>query len=136
LASTDLVCWVERLPFADCSVQSLLASHIIEHFSYRVMESVLAEWHRVLAPGGDILVITPNFGYIAHGYVDGWMEYTEARNRMFGGQDYDGNFHYMMFDSPALAAAMTGTGFRKVRDVTSNYENRKVPMSLYFSAEK
>ncbi|HLA39753.1 MAG TPA: methyltransferase domain-containing protein, partial [Candidatus Glassbacteria bacterium] len=131
LENTDLICRVETLPFADGSVESLLASHIIEHFSYREIDRVLAEWHRVLRRGGELLIITPNFAYIAHGYVDGWMQYTEARNRMFGGQDYTGNYHYTMFDSAAMSAVMTETGFKNVKDVTSHYENRKVPMSLY-----
>jgi len=136
LESTDLVCRVEVLPFADNSVESLLASHIIEHFSYRAIDDVLAEWYRVLRPGGEILIITPNFAYIAHGYAEGWMDYAESRNRMFGGQDYSGNYHYTMFDSLHMGKALEKTGFKNVRDVTSDYENRKVPMSIYFNAEK
>jgi len=136
LESTDLVCKVEELPFADDSVETLLASHIIEHFSYREIDRVLEEWYRILRPGGNILIITPNFAYIAHGYAEGWMQYTESRNRMFGGQDYSGNFHHTMFDSPSLGKALEGAGFRNVQDITSNYEKRKVPMSIYFNAEK
>ena len=136
LPSTDLVCQVETLPFATDSVDSLLASHIIEHFPYASIVSVLSEWRRVLRPGGTILIITPNLGYIAHGYTEGWMDYTEARNRLFGGQDYEGNFHYTMFDSPSISRALEETGFGRIENVTANYEKRKVPMSLYFSAEK
>jgi ubiquinone/menaquinone biosynthesis C-methylase UbiE len=136
LPATELVCRVERLPFAEGSVESMLASHIIEHFSYLTVHEVLAEWHRALQPGGNVLIITPNFGYVAHGYADGWMDHEEARNRTFGGQDYEGNYHYNMFDSGSLRRALENTGFRNVKDVTSNYENRKIPMSIYFNAEK
>ena len=136
LESTNLVCRVEVLPFAEDSVEVLLASHIIEHFSYREINKVLEEWYRVLRPGGDILIITPNFAYVAHGYVEGWMDYVESRNRMFGGQDYPGNFHCTMFDSSSMGNALETAGFKNIRDVTSNYENRKVPMSIYFNAEK
>lgn len=136
LPATDLVCRVERLPFADNSVETLMASHIIEHFPYSVTESVLAEWLRVLKPGGSVLIITPNLSYIAHGYVEGWMEYTEARNRLFGGQEYSGNFHYTMFDSDSMLRSLLAAGFRSAEDVTSRYERRKVPMSIYFNAEK
>ena len=136
LESTDLVCRVETLPFATDSVESLLTSHIIEHFPYDRTVSVLAEWRRVLRPGGTILIITPNLGYITHGYVEEWMDYTEARNRLFGGQDYEGNYHYTMFDSQSMSRALGEVGFGRIKDVTANYETRKVPMSLYFSAEK
>jgi len=136
LPATELLCRVECLPFASDSLEAILASHIIEHFSYRTVDAVIAEWRRALMPGGSILIITPNFGYVAHGYVEGWMEHKEARDRAFGGQDYDGNYHYNMYDSRSLQDALEAAGFRNVRDVTSNYESREVPMSLYFNAEK
>lgn len=136
LPATNLVCRVECLPFASGSVESLLASHIIEHFSYRTVGEVLDEWYRALKPGGDVLIITPNFAYVAHGYTEGWMDHKEARDRMFGGQDYEGNYHYNMYDYSSLQRALEETGFKNVRDVTSNYESRKVPMSIYFNAEK
>lgn len=136
LPATELLCKVECLPFADNSVESIMASHIIEHFSYLTVEEVLAEWLRALKPGGEVHIITPNFGYVAHGYVEGWMEHTEARNRSFGGQDYPGNFHYNLFDSGSMYKSLENAGYKNIRDVTSNYESRKVPMSLYFNAEK
>lgn len=136
LPATQMVCRVECLPFATGSVEAILASHIIEHFSYLTVDQVLAEWYRALMPGGDILIITPNFGYVAHGYAYGWMDHKEARNRTFGGQDYEGNYHYNMYDSESMQKALEATGFINVRDVTSNYESRTVPMSIYFNAEK
>ena len=136
LPATGMVCRVECLPFVTDSVEAILASHIIEHFSYLTVDKVLDEWYRALKPGGDILIITPNFGYVAHGYTDGSMDYTEARNRMFGGQDYEGNYHYNMYDTKSMQKALETSGFKNVRDVTSNYESRKVPMSIYFNAEK
>ena len=136
LPATELVCRVESLPFADGTLESIMASHIIEHFSYRTVDQVLAEWYRALMPGGEIRIVTPNFGYVAHGYAEGWMDHTEARNRAFGGQDYPGNYHYNLFDSLSMRQALENAGFKNIQDVTSNYESRKVPMSIYFNAEK
>ncbi|MEA2062304.1 MAG: methyltransferase domain-containing protein, partial [Gemmatimonadota bacterium] len=64
LPATDLACRVEVLPFATDSVESILAYHIIEHFPFESIIPVLAEWRRVLKPGGEIMVVTPNLGYI------------------------------------------------------------------------
>ena len=136
LPPTDVVCTVDQLPFLEDSLESLLACHIIEHFPYAQIRDVLSEWRRALAPGGDITVVTPNFEFITRGYEEGWLSYNEARGRLFGGQNYPGNFHYTIFDSASLSAALKEAGFRRIRDVSSEYEGRSVPMTIYFRAEK
>lgn len=136
LEATDVVCRAENLPFGSNSVECIVASHLIEHFPHSRTMAVLLEWRRVLCPGGEILIITPNLGYVAHGYASGAINYREARNRLFGDQDYAYNFHYTVFDSPAMSLVLAEAGFREIRDVTTDYERRKVPMSLYFKAEK
>jgi len=35
-----------------------------------------------------------------------------------------------------MGKTLEKAGFKNVQDVTSSYENRKVPMSIYFNAEK
>jgi ubiquinone/menaquinone biosynthesis C-methylase UbiE len=46
------------LPVADQSVDVVLAQHVIEHLEDPVR--ACREWLRVLRPGGDLLVLTPN----------------------------------------------------------------------------
>lgn len=50
-----------RLPLASGSFQAVLAQHLIEHFERP--EEALREWYRVLAPGGRVVVATPNAAY-------------------------------------------------------------------------
>jgi ubiquinone/menaquinone biosynthesis C-methylase UbiE len=52
------------LPYDNCSFQGILAQHVIEHFDSP--RALLQEWARVLAPGGTIVLITPNAGYPDH----------------------------------------------------------------------
>lgn len=55
----DLVADVTDLSmFADDSVDEIYASHILEHIDVRV--PALAEWARVLRPGGVITVVVPD----------------------------------------------------------------------------
>jgi len=54
----DVVADVIDLPFEDNSVDEIFASHILEHVDWRV--PALEEWHRVLRPGGVIVVIVPD----------------------------------------------------------------------------
>jgi ubiquinone/menaquinone biosynthesis C-methylase UbiE len=49
---------VQRLPFADATFDALYAGEVIEHV--QDANATLAEWGRVLRPGGTIIVTTPN----------------------------------------------------------------------------
>jgi predicted SAM-dependent methyltransferase len=61
----DICCDVRFLPFADCFVDMIFASHILEHFSFKEVISVLKEWGRVLKIGGKIVIIVPNLKWAA-----------------------------------------------------------------------
>ena len=50
-----------RLPFDDGAFHAIVAQHLIEHFERP--DPVLQEWGRILAPGGRIVVATPNVEY-------------------------------------------------------------------------
>ncbi len=41
-----------QLPFADGSASIIYASHLLNYFDRGEAETVLAEWFRVLQPGG------------------------------------------------------------------------------------
>ena len=47
-----------RLPFRDHALDYLLASHVLEHVANPV--AALAEWYRVVRPGGIIYLVVPN----------------------------------------------------------------------------
>jgi len=57
----DVLCDLDRFPypFADNSFDAVRAIHVIEHVSdvIRAME----EFHRILRPGGRLLVVTPHY---------------------------------------------------------------------------
>ena len=46
--------------FADGSVASIYASHVLEHLGYKKeLPTALREFHRVLVPGGSLMVSEP-----------------------------------------------------------------------------
>ena len=47
-----------RLPFPDASFDRLVSHHLVEHLPD--LPAALAEWKRVLAPGGVMVICTPN----------------------------------------------------------------------------
>ena len=58
----DIVSGVDRLDFASDNEYDLVrASHVIEHFTVEECPAVLAEWRRVLKPGGWLVICTPDY---------------------------------------------------------------------------
>lgn len=51
-----------RLPFADATFQVVHSSHVIEHVQWYEIFATVAEWFRVVAPGGQLEVWAPD-GY-------------------------------------------------------------------------
>lgn len=54
----------KRLPFADNSFQFVYSEHLIEHLEYVEGARMLAECHRILAPGGKIRISTPDLDFL------------------------------------------------------------------------
>ena len=70
-----------RLPFADNSVDVVLADHVLEHVPDLV--ALMQEVHRVLAPGGKFSAEVP---YFAH--PDSFRDPTHRRFFTWGSMDY------------------------------------------------
>jgi SAM-dependent methyltransferase len=101
-----------RLPFPDRTFSLVYASHVIEHIPWYQVEGALIEWARVLVPGGQLEVWTPNGLKIAKAFVqaeeseskdfyrDGWWAFNSERDpcrwmsgRMFSYGDGSGRNH-------------------------------------------
>lgn len=54
--------WVKELPslFQDRSMDLVFALEVVEHLSDEQLEGMVGEIHRLLAPGGHIVITTPN----------------------------------------------------------------------------
>jgi predicted SAM-dependent methyltransferase len=101
LPNVQMVGDARKLEFKDEHFDYILASDIIEHFPISKTENLLKEWSRVLKIGGIMEIRTPNIEWVA-------MYYAQKRDckfvswHIFGGQDYPGNYHYVIFDRALL----------------------------------
>lgn len=115
-----------RMPWPDGFFDEIRAVDILEHIPYRRTHLALAEWARLLRPGGRLYVQVPDCGRIMREWVENpvrWRERMPADLaelppflgvawRVLGGQDdgvitHDGddptlNLHLAMFDEPTL----------------------------------
>ena len=123
----DVLGDVSRLPLSDGSVEEIYASDVIEHFPWRTVKEVVLEWRRVLKRGGRLFIRTPNLEGLIELYQNrrqGWAR-EEGREkgidpiveRLYGGQDFEGNFHYVIFDRYALEEFLRDIGFAVIEIV-------------------
>jgi len=136
LKGIDVVCdfGKERLPFQNNEFEEILSNHSIEHVSWRKVGHVIAEWHRVLQPGGRVFFRTPDLRFICETYLagkttpehpndEGFVTGTYGQKvtpawwaniKLFAGQDYDGNTHYFAFDFDMAKSLLEKYGFERV----------------------
>lgn len=96
------------LPYVDASADEILASHVLEHFSHRQTGAVLAEWVRVLKPGGLLRIAVPDLDLIARAYLAGHA--WPIQGYLMGGQVDERDYHKAAFDREALTEALRAAG--------------------------
>lgn len=103
-------------PFSDVTVDLVYASHCLEHFSHRRVNTVLAEWRRVLKPGCTLRLGVPDFDQRLAIYRAADDDIESILPVLMGDQNYPLNAHYCMFTRRSLTAQLLAVGFNEVRE--------------------
>ncbi len=102
-----------HLPWADCTVDEIHSSHLIEHVADTA--ALLAEWYRVLRPGGVLTVRCPNMldivqTWLVMDYPARWSWFFTPH--LFGWAEVpDEMRHRTGFEARSLAQAVEAAGF-------------------------
>lgn len=121
----------QEVALDDNSVDEIRASHILEHFSFADARRALADWVRVLKPGGRIRLAVPD--------IDKVLASADSR-RLFwlmGGQTDADDFHRSAFDESRLRAFMEDVGIENIqRWESQNTDCASLPVSLNLEGTK
>ena len=99
--------------FEDNTFDMIYGSHVLEHYARNDVEAVLKEWVRVVKVDGIVRVSTPSFKSAIQIYEQtGKLEYILGP--VIGGQTYDFEFHYCLFDERTLTALMKKCGLTAI----------------------
>jgi ubiquinone/menaquinone biosynthesis C-methylase UbiE len=98
-----------HLPFEDESFDSISCVEVIEHLELRLTTAILAEFVRVLRPGGKLIISTPNY--------DSLWPFVEVMVNRFSKVTYEEQ-HITKFRRMTLDTLLRENGFSTVR-VTS-----------------
>lgn len=101
--------------FGDSSIREIYASHVLEHLGYQSeLPRALAEFHRVLVPGGMLRVSVPDLRTLCQLFLDGALSDADrfhVMRMMFGGQIDSADFHRAGLTEEFLAGYLDAARF-------------------------
>jgi predicted SAM-dependent methyltransferase len=123
------------LPFPDDWAERIVTTHTLEHIEPRLVARTLAEWKRVLRPGGSLHVSVPNTPALMQSYQrasnDEKWAVIAALLGMYADKDVRSPLelrhradHQVLYDFELLAALLRDAGFTEVRDRTLEIVDR------------
>jgi SAM-dependent methyltransferase len=104
-------------PLAPSSFKGVYSSFWLEHVSHKLLRNVIAEIYRILAPGGLAVLVTADTWAQCKKIVDAGPEGMNdgLSNMLFGGGDYEGNFHKAALSRPFAVRLFKEAGFWDVQ---------------------
>lgn len=133
----DIVCDIRKLEFAeDNSVEEIISIHVIEHFYKWEIRPLLFEWRRVLAPGGKLIIETPDLLETCQ-YILSDPQQEYYWHVMYGNQLKENvlQAHKWMFTKAALQHELMLTGFKNIQDGPVKYK-LVTPSGMHMEAMK
>jgi hypothetical protein len=124
LDGVDVVADVHALPFEAASLAAIRSAHLIEHFpAEELKRTLLPYWFSLLRPGGEFSAIVPDAETMLAEYAAGRFSFDDLRQATYGGQDYEGNFHFNMFSRVSVCESLREVGFEDVNVVAVGRRN-------------
>lgn len=116
----------EPFPFADAAFDTVSSFEMFEHLKFGP-QNVMREIHRVMKPGGILLITTPNAVSIRSlwAHCKGW--HPASHHRYFRNLKY-GVVHPFEYRASELSALVAAYGF-KILESTAFYRERYVRMA-------
>lgn len=113
--------------FSDGTFDMVYSSHVLEHFKRAETQDILNEWVRVLKPGGLLRISVPSLEKLIEIY-ESCEDISSVIGPFMGGQTYEQNFHYMLFDKSSLTNFMKTAGLEAIH----NWDYRRTEHSEYW----
>lgn len=95
------------------SAELIYACHVLEHVYRHERIGVLKRWFEILKIGAILRVAVPDFEKVICLYQDG-VPLDNLIGFLYGGQDYDFNFHHYCWDFQSLEKDLKNIGFSSV----------------------
>lgn len=110
--------------FKEDSIDVIYACAVLEHVIRWEYCNVLQRWYDILKPNGILRISVPNFEAIVEHYIE-HKDLNLMIGMLYGGQDYEQNFHHMCWDFKTLSQDLKRVGFKSI----ARYDWRKTDHS-------
>ncbi len=101
--------------FADGGISEIYMCHVLEHFSFKEVETVLDTLRKKLKVGGVLRLSVPDFDQLISIYHSSGSNLESIKSALMGGQDYVYNFHKAVFNRSLLSNLLISSGFNSVQ---------------------
>jgi predicted SAM-dependent methyltransferase len=121
----DMLADVSSLPYSSNSIDVIEAAQLIEHFDLAHLRYVLAEWFRILKPGGELVLETPDLSRSFKKLIRSRNEQRRTTLQWIYGIDSPGLQHKSGFTFEHLKQELELTGFCEAireKELTHTYE--------------
>jgi len=124
LPGIDVVAPVNSLPFAQGTLAEIFSSHTIEHFpELELRRQLLPYWLGLLRPGGVFRAVAPDLEAMSKAFANGDISFEVFRSVAYGGQEYEGDFHFNGFSPASVCALLAEAGFDSPTVIASGRQN-------------
>ncbi len=115
--TADLRMDIFNLDFEDETVDEVFSSHMLEHLAKYEVPRALAEWRRVLKPGGCLRLSVPDLEWVLKEWLATPEEHRWAwrLDTIFGLQTHEGEYHKTGFTAARMEQVLTEAGFARAR---------------------
>lgn len=70
--AADIIARADKIPLPDNCADEIMAIHLVEHVHYWEVPALLTEWHRLLKPGGLLVLEMPDLVKCCRNIVEGF----------------------------------------------------------------
>lgn len=117
------------------SADVIYASHLLEYFDREEVKNILECWHRVLKPGGELVIAVPDFTAICKLYSDKEYELEQFLGLLYGKMQLNESaiYHKTVYDFKSLCKVLAEAGFVGMSEVNKHVRETNCGMRGHWS---